>query len=253
MKSFIKKHPYWFSIIIFIVHSLLPIPIVIAFKLLSLNIEPLRLIIPIFDSIFVVVLLYYLGWLKIAGFGNKILDMQVLWFPLTLAFVPVVLFGTIEIAANLILFYLLALLFTGISEEGFSRGILINVLLPKGKWIALLFSASLFGAGHLSNLFFEDFTAIQMIEKLWLTISFAILYGALYLRIRNIWPLIIIHMIWDFSFLISGTAGPFTVTPFPTNIHMIIGALSITYAIYILRKVSTSDILNESKENPTPR
>lgn len=245
MKAFVKNHPYQFAIILFIVNSILPFPFVIAFRVLNLGLEPLRLLIPIIDSLFVIGVLYYLGWLRIAGFGKKIRDIDVLWFPLVLAFVPVSLFGTIEIAANLVFFYLLALLFTGISEEGFSRGILINVLLPKGKWVALLFSAGLFGIGHFSNLLFESFTAIEMIEKLWLTISFAILYGALFLRTRNIWPLIIIHMIWDFSFVTSGTAGPFTVVPFPTSIHMIIGALSIAYAIYIVRKVNISNILPE--------
>jgi membrane protease YdiL (CAAX protease family) len=245
IKAFVKNHPYQFAVIIFIVNSLLPFPIVIAFKLLNLGLEPLRLFFPILMSIFAIVVLYYLGWLTIAGFGKKIQDIDVLWFPLVLAFVPVALFGTIEIPANLVLFYLLAVLFTGISEEGFSRGILINVLIPKGKWIAILFSAGLFGIGHFSNLFFESFTAIEMIEKLWVTMSFAILYGALFLRIRNIWPLIILHMIVDFSFVTSGTAGPFTVVPFPTSYHMIVGALSIVYAIYIVRKVNTSDILPE--------
>jgi len=56
-------------------------------------------------------------------------------------------------------------------------------------------------------------------------------------------------MMWDFSFLISGTGGPFTVVPFPSYIHMIIGALSIAYAIYIVRKVNTTDILIESKSS----
>jgi membrane protease YdiL (CAAX protease family) len=245
IKAFVKNHPYQFSILIFIVNSLLPIPIVIVFKVRNLGLEPLRLFFPILMSIFAIGVLYYLGWLRIAGFGKKIQDIDVLWFPLVLAFVPVALFGTIEIAANLVLFYFLAVLFTGISEEGFSRGILINVLIPKGKWVAILFSAGLFGIGHFSNLFFENFTAFEMIEKLWMTISFAILYGALFLRIRNIWPLIIIHMILDFSYVTSGTAGPFTVTPFPSSLHMIIGALSIVYAIYIVRKVNTSDILTE--------
>lgn len=245
MKQFIKNNPYWFTIIAFIVHSILAIPFVIAFKLLNLDIELLRLIIPIFDSIVVVGFLYYIGWLRLAGFGKKVKDLNILWLPVIFAFVPVAMFGTVEIAANMLLFYLIALLFTGISEESFSRGLLINVLLPKGKWVAILFSAGLFAVGHLTNLFFESFTPMEMITKLFLTISFAIFYGALYLRVRNIWPLIIIHMIWDFSFLISGTAGPFEVRPFPPSIHLIIGVISIIYAIIIVKKMDVSKILKE--------
>jgi membrane protease YdiL (CAAX protease family) len=245
MKAFVKNHPYKSAIIFFLVYSLLPIPVVIIFKLLNIGLEPLRLFFPILMSIYAIGVLYYLGWLELAGFGKKIQDIDVLWFPLVLAFVPVALFGTIEIAANLVLFYLLAVLFTGISEEGLFRGVMINVMIPKGKWTAILFPAAIFGVGHFTNLFLESFTVIQMIEKLWMTITFAILYSALYLRVRNIWPLIILHMIVDFSFVTSGTAGPFTVVPFPAYLHMIIGALSIVYAVYILRDVDTLDILNE--------
>jgi membrane protease YdiL (CAAX protease family) len=245
MKAIIKNHPYKSAIILFLVYSLLPIPVVIIFKLLNLDLEPLRLFFPILMSIYAIVVLYYLGWLRLSGFGKKIQDIDVLWFLLVIVFVPAALFGTIEIAANLVLFYLLAVLFTGISEEALYRGIMINVMIPKGKWTAILFSAALFSVSHFSNLFFENFTVIEMIEKLWLTFSSGILYGVLYLRIRNIWPLIILHTMEDFIFVISGTAGPFTVVPLPTYIHMIIGALSIAYAIYIVRKVNITDILPE--------
>lgn len=245
MKNFASKHPFLFSIGVFLANALLAIPFVVIFSALKLDKEPLRLIIPIAQSIFVLGILYRLGWLKAAGFGRHIRDIHLLWFPLVLAFIPVILFGTVEIASYGVLFYVLALVFTGISEEGEARGIILKAVLSKGKWTALIFAAFLFSVGHFSNLFFEDFSAIEMVEKLTVTFSFAMLYGSLFLRTLNIWPLIVLHMLHDFMFLISGTAGPYTVIPLPPNLHIILGIISVLYAVYIIRNVKAEAVLKE--------
>lgn len=243
MRSFAESRPYLFSLMIFILESIMAVPFVVAFKVLGLELEPLRLIIPIVQSIFVVWVLYHLGWLKAAGFGGRIKDIHILWFPLVLAFVPVLMFGTIEIAAGGIMFYALALVFTGISEEGLARGIILKAVLPSGPWIALLFMAVLFSVGHFSNLFFEDFSALEMVEKLLVTFSFALLYGAVFLRTHNIWSLIVLHAVHDFSFVTSGTAGPYTVTPLPHTLHAELAVLSIVYAVFIMSKVDVEELL----------
>ena len=246
MNKFADNHPIIFSIGIFAADSVvIPIPFVIAFKLLKLEIEPLRLIIPLVQSIFIIGVLYYLGWLRAAGFGKRIKDIQILWFPLVLAAVPLVMFGTIELAANIILFYGAALLFTGISEEGVARGVILKAMLPKGVWAALLFMSLLFSAGHLSNLFFEDFTAIDMAMKLLVTFSFALLYGAVFLRTLNIWPLIILHTVHDISFLISGSAGPYTVYNFTAMPQVVMAVFSILYAIYITKNVDHKAVMDQ--------
>lgn len=241
MKSFADSRPYLFSLVIFVLESLVALPFVVAFKVLGYELEPLRLIIPVAQSVFVIWVLYALGWLKSAGFGGRIRNIHVLWFPLVLAFVPVLMYGTIEIASGAIVFYALALVFTGISEEGLARGIILRALVAYGPWRALLFMAVLFSLGHFSNLFFEDFTALQMAEKLLVTFGFAVLYGAVFLRTLNIWPLIVLHTVHDFSYLTSGTAGPFTVTPFPPAIHAGLAVLSILYAVIIMRRVDRDD------------
>lgn len=236
MRRFADSRPYLFSLMIFLAESILAVPFVAVFKVSGLELEPLRLIIPIAQAVFVIWVLWHLGWLKAAGFGGHIRDIHLLWFPLVLAFVPVLVFGTIEIAAGGVLFYALALVFTGIHEEGLARGIILKAVLVKGPWIALLFMAALFSVGHFSNLVFEDFSALEMAEKLFVTFSFAILYGAVFLRTHNIWPLIVLHGVHDFSFVTSGTAGPFTVTPFPPALHAGLAILGIVYAVFIMRK-----------------
>lgn len=245
MKRAIAKHPYIFSIAVFVANALLAVPFVVAFKMLNFDIEPLRLVIPVAQSVFNIGILYYLGWLYSAGFGTRIQNIQLLLFPLAIAFFPVVLFGTVKIDPANTLFYILALIFTGVSEESEARALILKAMLPKGIWVALLFMGLLFSIGHFSNLVFEDFSPFQMAEKLLVTFGFAILYGAIYLRTLNIWPLIILHFIHDFMFLISGTAGPYEVEPLPAEVHLFVGMLSILYGIYLVRHTNASSVINE--------
>lgn len=243
MSEFASKQPYWFSIGIFAVVGISAIPFVLLFNVLGIPQEPLRVIIPIAQSLLVIVILHLLGWLSSAGFGNRIRSMHVLWFPLVLAFIPALLYGSVEIAAYGVFFYTIALLFTGISEEGEARAIILRVLLPKGKWIALIFAAALFSVGHFTNLFFEAFNALEMIEKLTVTFGFAMLYGAIYMRTLNLSVLIILHMLHDFILVISGTAGPFVVEPISPILHIALSVASLAYGVFLIRDVDAKDVL----------
>jgi len=237
MKSFLSRRPYWGSVAVFAATMALPVPFVIFFKALGLGMEPLRMIIPAAESIFIVGLIYHLGWLRQAGFFGEVRDIWVLWLPAALACAPVALFGTIQIPAHNIALYLFALILTGVHEEGFARAFLMKVLYPHGIWPAVLFSSALFSLSHLSNLFFAQMGVLEMFTKFFLTFSFGLMYCALFLRTLNIWPLIVIHAAWDFSFLVSGTEGPYVVTPFPASLHMAIGLASCAYAVQILRSL----------------
>ena len=236
IRSFAEKRPVIFVLALFVVHTVIAFPFVILFKVAGWGIVPLRLIIPIMDSVLMVGLIWYLGWFRKAGFTRSARDIHLYWFPVVLAFAPVMLRGTVEIPASSVAFYSVALVFTGLSEEAFARGITLNALRPKGKWFALLFSAGLFSIGHFTNLFFEDFGPAEMSEKLLTTFSFAILYGAIFIRTGNIWPLIVLHIIHDYSFLTSGTAGPFTTEPISMQIRIGLAALGLVYGFLVARE-----------------
>lgn len=245
MTKFAQNHPYWFVITIFVIESILAIPFVVFFRIKGLDIEPLRLIIPIVQSIFVLWVIHKLGWIKKTGFVSKVKNIHLLWFPLILAFIPTLFFGTVEIAVQGIIFYFLAILFTGISEEVLARGIILRTLLPKGLWIAILGAGLLFSIGHISNLFFADMSVVDFLEVLLNTFGFAILYGAVFLRTLNILPLIILHTLHDFIYVISGTAGPFTTQPLPTTLHIAGAVASIIYGVYLVRNIKASSVLEE--------
>jgi membrane protease YdiL (CAAX protease family) len=225
--------PYLFVVGLFIVENALPIPLVVAFRVLGIDPEPLRLIIPIVLSVFMMGVIWVLGWPNRAGLTRTVHDVHLYWYPVALAFVPVLVYGTIEISTGPLVFYTFAVLFTGVGEEAFARGIALPALLPRGKWLALLFAAVLFSIGHFTNLFFEDFGPVEMAEKLMSTFSFAILYGALFIRTKNLWPLIILHAIHDYSFVTSGTAGPFTVEPVAIPLSIGLAVLNIVYGVFV--------------------
>lgn len=241
IKNMVIARPYLFVVILFIVETLSAFPFVVVFKLLDLDIVPLRLIIPTAQSALMIWVIWHLGWFARAGFTRTVRDLHVYWYPVLLAFVPVLLAGSIEISPGWIVFYSTALIFTGISEEAFARGIALPALLPRGKWVALFFAAGLFSVGHLTNLLFEDFGLLETSEKLLSTFGFAVLYGAVFIRTGNIWPLIFLHAIHDYMFLTSGTAGPFAVEALSIEISIGLALVNIAYGIFIVRKAQWAD------------
>ena len=245
MKTFAQNHPIWFAILVFVAESLLAIPFVVIFKVFKLDIEPLRLMIPIAQSVFVLWVIYLLGWLKQVGFVSRVKNVHLLGLPLLLAFAPFLLYGTVAIAVQGVLFYTLAVLFTGISEEGLARGIILRTLLPKGLWVAILGAGVLFSVSHFSNLFFAEMILIDLLEVLLNTFGFAVLYGALFLRTLNIYPLMVLHTLHDFAFVVSGTAGPFTTQPLPTSMHIAGALISILFGVYLVRNLDAVEILKE--------
>ncbi len=238
IRNLANDRPFVFVIGLFVVNIVISFPFVVLFKIAGLDITPLRLIIPIVDSAFSVWVVWYLGWFRRAGFTRQVNDVHLYWYPAILALVPVLFYGTVQLPAGPVIFYMAALLFTGLSEETLARGIMLPALLSRGKWVALFFTALVFSAGHVTNLFFEEFGLLEWTDKFLATFGFAVLYGAVFLRTGNIWPLIFLHMLHDYSYLTSGSAGPFTVVPFDIRLHLLLSVLSIAYAVVIMQKLS---------------
>lgn len=237
LRDIAGRRPILFVVALAIFQPLLAIPFVVAFKVAGADLVPLQLIIPTLQSFFILWLIWALGWTRKSGLTGSVRNIHVLLVPLVVAYVPVLLYGTIQIAWGPLVFYILALVATGVSEEGFARGIAIPALLRYGKWNAVLLAAAIFSAGHITNAFFEDFSALQWIDKFGATFGFAILYGAVFLKTGNLWPLIVLHTIHDISYITSGTAGPYTVEPIDTGLHMALSAIYAAYGLYVMTTV----------------
>ena len=229
-----ETYPLLFVIALAVLQPILAIPFVVAIRVLGFDLTPLRLIIPTAQSLFILWLIWALGFWRISGLSGPVRNVYLLIYPALVLFVPAVLYGNVEIAARWALFYFLAVLATGISEEGFARGIAIPVLMKYGKWGAVLIAAAIFSAGHLTNAFFEDFSVIEWVDKFGATFGFAVLYGALFLRTGSLLPLIFLHTLADYIYLISGTAGPFVAEAIDVRIHLALAVANLVVGLYLL-------------------
>jgi membrane protease YdiL (CAAX protease family) len=83
---------------------------------------------------------------------------------------------------------------SGFFEEILLRGIVFR-LMEKwlGSWVALGFSALLFGALHLSN------PNASLLAAFAIAIEAGILLGAIYMLTRRLWAAIGLHMAWNFT------------------------------------------------------
>ena len=99
-------------------------------------------------------------------------------------------------AVNSFLFIIPALTMafsSAIFEEILFRGILFRIIEEKlGSYIALLISALIFGALHLSN------PNSSIIASIGLAIQAGLLLGAAYMYSRNLWFPIALHFAWNF-------------------------------------------------------
>ena len=242
IRSFAERHPFWFVVALAILQPIIAVPFVAASKVMGTDITPLRLIVPTVQSAFLLWLIWALGWWRISGLTGPVRNTHLLIYPAMIHFVPALLYGSVEIPAEWVLFYFLALLATGISEEGFARGIALPVLLKFGKWSAVFIAAAIFSVGHLTNAAFEQFTLLEWIDKFGNTFGFAVLYGALFLRTGSLLPLIFLHTLLDYIYVTSGTAGPFVAEPLDIRIHLGIAALNTAVGIYLMMGVTEENI-----------
>lgn len=242
IRAFAERHPLWFVVALAFLQPIIAVPFVFASKALGIEITPLRLIIPTVQSAFVLWLIWALGWWRISGLVGPVRNTHLLIYPSLIHFVPALLYGSVDISAGWVLFYFLAILATGISEEGFARGIAVPVLLKFGKWSAVLMAAAIFSAGHLTNAAFEEFTLLEWIDKFGSTFGFAVLYGALFLRTGSLLPLIFLHTVEDYIYVTSGTAGPFIAEQLDIRIHLAIAMANGVAGIYLLTGVTDEDI-----------
>lgn len=125
--------------------------------------------------------------------------------------------------SNAVLFTINMIL-VGINEELWMRSFVLNGLLKKygvaknSAWKALFVSALIFGAIHIPNiLFMEPLTVIvQSINAA----SAGILFGAIFIKTKNVWAVIVIHSIVDWISLFIGNCftGSSTILDMKMNI-----------------------------------
>ncbi|HLO13872.1 MAG TPA: CPBP family intramembrane glutamic endopeptidase [Anaerolineales bacterium] len=206
MKAFAVRHPLLFAILVSLITILgqwWP------FQLPVLPQEAQILLGRTTGLILTVFVLASLNWWQEAGFA-RIKSWRVL-----LPYLPIILIVLLAIISNvfvgirvtdpaLILFGAASFLVGGFIEEAIFRGVVLQVFLPRGLLRAALLSAAVFSLVHLGNILLgQDLgaTALQLVRAFLVGMAFV----APLAYTRNIWPLVILHALINFtSFLGSG-------------------------------------------------
>jgi membrane protease YdiL (CAAX protease family) len=91
------------------------------------------------------------------------------------------------------------LLFIGIGEEIFSRGVIFGVLRKFGQWRAIFGSSFLFALMHLNLYTGKNWDAWQAYAHVWSTFGFGVLMCAVMIATRSIWASVVLHAILDWG------------------------------------------------------
>lgn len=159
-------------------------------------------------------LLTAMRWWKGTGF-QPLTNRRDLWLyalpaaPVLVPLVSILIYGFAPLSFGSVLTFLLLALLVGFVEEAAFRGLILQALLPRGRWLAVIVSSVLFGLMHLMNGLAGSSPA-DLLVQLGYTIAFGFGWAAVSLRTRSIWPLVIIHALIDFGAFVAGEAfnGP---------------------------------------------
>ena len=118
-------------------------------------------------------------------------------------------------------------LLVGVCEEFLCRGWLLNEFLErygdtkKGVWYSIIISGIIFGLIHLGN-FFVGQDLVSTITQILNASVVGIVLGLIYYKTKNIWSVIVLHGLWDFS-LFLGDLMPVTKSTEIFNSFSVVG------------------------------
>jgi len=239
MKNFIEKHPFWFSVAFTVlVMQILGIVTVVICRALGFSVVAYKVASAGVTTIVPLIFIWRIGWWKDSGLVSKTENAYALTVPLILMFFPLVFYGTIQLNAQTSTLYLLAVLFTGISEEAVYRGLFGRAFLPYGKWKAVLIPSIIFASAHIVQSLGGEMSLQENLAQIANAFISGLLLGAVRLRVNNIWPLIFIHAIRDLFWLTGGLwDGVLSLSTYQTTVApLFVWLPSIIAAIYLMRK-----------------
>ena len=123
-----------------------------------------------------------------------------------------------------------------VSEELMFRGILLQGMLDKhAVWPAVLLSSALFGVVHTTN----GLATGDVSGAVWQAVAATLQgvgYAAIRLRTRSVWPMVLVHGVWDFALVTAtmsdATEDGFSILPYAALLAVLPLCL---YGVYLLR------------------
>jgi len=137
-----------------------------------------------------------------------------------------------------LLLFLAAASLVGFVEETYFRGMMLQVLLRRGPWQAVIISSLLFGIMHLLNVAGGANLVATLLQVVY-AVAIGLMYAALALRTRTILPLIVIHGLTDFFAFIALNST--VVTSGLNTLFYVVSAgetiIYIAYSIILMRQM----------------
>jgi membrane protease YdiL (CAAX protease family) len=193
----------------FIILSLIILVVSSLFKFDNNEIMGLdKLIADIIITIICYILIIKLGIRETAGFNKEGFKKGlILGIPFIIIGIGSVIFSNIGIDLDNIkhisifntLLFTINMLFVGINEEFWMRGLILNGLMKKYEkssvWKPIIISSLIFGLVHIPNIFFVEpiILLIQVINAM----CGGILFATIFIKSRNIYSVIVIHALTD--------------------------------------------------------
>lgn len=215
-RRWIGRHPYWSALIFFayfqgcflLLHYLLGA----VFKAIRLPFLQTALLGEVLLALVVALPILALNWWEETGFTRGINGRGVTLciLPFVLVVLPVLL-GLPAIMGqttySMIITTLALVILIGFVEEGLCRGLLLRSLLPGGIWPAVLLSSLFFAGLHLANAI-SGLPWSYIAGQLLIAFGSGVLFAALRLRTRSIWPSLVLHAAHDFPGLLLLALNP---------------------------------------------
>lgn len=194
-------------------------------------------------ALIVLIPIIVLGWWSETGFTRGIdgHGVVVCIMPIVLIVLPAFL-GLAAIIGQASLFTLILavilVLLIGFAEEGLCRGLLLRSSLPRGIWASVLLSSVLFAGIHLVNIL-AGFSWSYVAGQLLIAFGSGVLFAAIRLRTRSIWPSLLLHAAHDFPGIVLLTIEPNLALSVPLNVTLAVNGIFCIFfllnAIVLLR------------------
>jgi membrane protease YdiL (CAAX protease family) len=121
----------------------------------------------------------------------------------------------------------------GFVEEGVFRGVLFYGFSTKlTPFLTVFLSALLFGLFHFVNIF----TGAELMNTTFQVIhafSMGFLYASLRLKIGAIWPLMLMHGLWDFSLFVLQSTVKHEQENIPLSVGLSIAIPALLYGLFV--------------------
>ena len=115
----------------------------------------------------------------------------------------------------------------GVAEEFLCRGWLLNEFLErfgdtkKGIWYSIIISGIIFGLIHLGNIYTMGQSVPTTILQAMSAAATGIFLGLIYYKTKNIWTVVTLHGLWDFSLFLNNISPIYETAETASSISVI--------------------------------